>query len=115
MQSPETKSVLRYCSYSEDIVGSPLDFFFYVGLNRVANEHKDHDSPPMKNLHHLLIESGLFVHGEEIPAVPYRSFQNEKKLEDNDLSRTVFKGNNFGTLTAYVKMEEESGAAGTGE
>ncbi|KAL8233556.1 hypothetical protein R6Q59_019656 [Mikania micrantha] len=36
----------------------------------------------------------LFVHSEEIPAAikPYRSFQKEKKLEDNDFSGAVFEG-----------------------
>ncbi|KAK9070476.1 hypothetical protein SSX86_010878 [Deinandra increscens subsp. villosa] len=36
----------------------------------------------------------LFVHSEEIPAAikPYRSFQKEKKLEDNDFSGGVFEG-----------------------
>lgn len=36
----------------------------------------------------------LFVHSEEIPAAikPYRAFQKEKKLEDNDFSGGVFEG-----------------------
>ncbi|XP_047333053.1 50S ribosomal protein L10, chloroplastic-like [Impatiens glandulifera] len=36
----------------------------------------------------------LFVHSEEIPAAlkPYRNFQKEKKLEDNDFSGAVFEG-----------------------
>ncbi|XP_076909597.1 large ribosomal subunit protein uL10c-like [Bidens hawaiensis] len=36
----------------------------------------------------------LFVHTEEIPAAikPYRSFQKEKKLEENDFSGAVFEG-----------------------
>ncbi|XP_076919669.1 large ribosomal subunit protein uL10c-like [Bidens hawaiensis] len=36
----------------------------------------------------------LFVHSEEIPAAikPYRSFQKEKKLEENDFSGAVFEG-----------------------
>lgn len=36
----------------------------------------------------------LFVHSEEIPAAikPYRDFQKEKKLEDNDFSGAVFEG-----------------------
>ena len=36
----------------------------------------------------------LFVHSEEIPAAlkPYRTFQKEKKLEDNDFSGAVFEG-----------------------
>ncbi|CAL1387166.1 unnamed protein product [Linum trigynum] len=40
----------------------------------------------------------LFVHTEEIPNVlkPYRSFQKEKKLEDNDFSGGVFEGKFYG-------------------
>ncbi|XP_057486081.1 50S ribosomal protein L10, chloroplastic-like [Actinidia eriantha] len=36
----------------------------------------------------------MFVHSEEIPAAlkPYRSFQKEKKLEENDFSGAVFEG-----------------------
>ncbi|GJX43272.1 50S ribosomal protein L10, chloroplastic [Tanacetum coccineum] len=36
----------------------------------------------------------LFVHSEEIPAAlkPYRTFQKEKKLEENDFSGAVFEG-----------------------
>lgn len=36
----------------------------------------------------------LFVHSEEIPAAikPYRNFQKEKKLEDNDFTGAVFEG-----------------------
>ncbi|XP_068668111.1 large ribosomal subunit protein uL10c [Aristolochia californica] len=36
----------------------------------------------------------LFVHTEEIPTAlkPYRSFQKEKKLEDNDFTGAVFEG-----------------------
>ncbi|CAK9142953.1 unnamed protein product [Ilex paraguariensis] len=36
----------------------------------------------------------LFVHSQEIPAAikPYRSFQKEKKLEENDFSGAVFEG-----------------------
>ncbi|KAL7148655.1 hypothetical protein ABFS83_06G193500 [Erythranthe nasuta] len=36
----------------------------------------------------------LFVHSEEIPAAlkPYRTFQKEKKLEDNDFTGAVFEG-----------------------
>ena len=36
----------------------------------------------------------LFVHSEEIPAAlkPYRDFQKEKKLEENDFSGAVFEG-----------------------
>ncbi|XP_051127001.1 50S ribosomal protein L10, chloroplastic [Andrographis paniculata] len=36
----------------------------------------------------------LFVHTEEIPAAlkPYRTFQKEKKLEDNDFTGAVFEG-----------------------
>lgn len=36
----------------------------------------------------------LFVHSEEIPEAikPYRSFQKEKKLEDNDFTGAVFEG-----------------------
>ncbi|KAL1552053.1 60S ribosomal protein L10 [Salvia divinorum] len=40
----------------------------------------------------------LFVHSEEIPAAlkPYRTFQKEKKLEDNDFSGAVFEGKFYG-------------------
>ncbi|KAJ7960021.1 50S ribosomal protein L10, chloroplastic-like [Quillaja saponaria] len=40
----------------------------------------------------------LFVHGEEIPAAikPYRDFQKEKKLEDNDFTGAVFEGKFYG-------------------
>ncbi|KAF5453480.1 hypothetical protein F2P56_028378, partial [Juglans regia] len=40
----------------------------------------------------------LFVHSEEIPAAikPYRSFQKEKKLEDNDFTGAVFEGKFYG-------------------
>ncbi|KAL9418963.1 hypothetical protein AB3S75_036842 [Citrus x aurantiifolia] len=36
----------------------------------------------------------LFVHTEEIPAAikPYRNFQKEKKLEENDFAGAVFEG-----------------------
>ncbi|CAH1445248.1 unnamed protein product [Lactuca virosa] len=36
----------------------------------------------------------MFVHSEEIPAAikPYRTFQKEKKLEENDFSGAVFEG-----------------------
>ncbi|XP_021910455.1 50S ribosomal protein L10, chloroplastic [Carica papaya] len=36
----------------------------------------------------------LFVHSEEIPAAikPYRTFQKENKLEDNDFTGAVFEG-----------------------
>ncbi|XP_073016753.1 large ribosomal subunit protein uL10c-like [Primulina eburnea] len=36
----------------------------------------------------------LFVHSEEIPAAlkPYRAFQKEKKLEENDFTGAVFEG-----------------------
>ena len=36
----------------------------------------------------------LFVHSEEIPAAlkPYRTFQRERKLEDNDFTGAVFEG-----------------------
>ncbi|XP_028758741.1 50S ribosomal protein L10, chloroplastic-like [Neltuma alba] len=36
----------------------------------------------------------LFVHTEEVPAAikPYRDFQKEKKLEDNDFTGAVFEG-----------------------
>ncbi|XP_016173010.1 50S ribosomal protein L10, chloroplastic [Arachis ipaensis] len=40
----------------------------------------------------------LFVHTEEIPAAikPYRDFQKEKKLEDNDFTGGVFEGKYYG-------------------
>ncbi|KAI7752468.1 hypothetical protein M8C21_011342 [Ambrosia artemisiifolia] len=40
----------------------------------------------------------LFVHSEEIPAAikPYRTFQKEKKLEENDFSGAVFEGKFYG-------------------
>jgi|UniRef100_A0A2N9EET7 large subunit ribosomal protein L10 len=40
----------------------------------------------------------LFVHSEEIPAAlkPYRDFQKEKKLEDNDFTGAVFEGKFYG-------------------
>lgn len=39
----------------------------------------------------------LFVHTEEIPAAlkPYRDFQKESKLEDNDFTGAVFEGKFF--------------------
>ncbi|KZV24283.1 hypothetical protein F511_01765 [Dorcoceras hygrometricum] len=40
----------------------------------------------------------LFVHSEEIPAAlkPYRAFQKEKKLEENDFTGAVFEGKYYG-------------------
>lgn len=40
----------------------------------------------------------LFVHTEEIPGAlkPYRNFQKEKKLEDNDFTGAVFEGKFYG-------------------
>ncbi|EPS69922.1 hypothetical protein M569_04843, partial [Genlisea aurea] len=40
----------------------------------------------------------LFVHSEEIPAAlkPYRTFQKEKKLEDNEFTGAVFEGKFYG-------------------
>lgn len=40
----------------------------------------------------------LFVHSEEIPAAlkPYRAFQKEKKLEENDFTGAVFEGQFYG-------------------
>ncbi|KAL0402418.1 UNVERIFIED_CONTAM: 50S ribosomal protein L10, chloroplastic [Sesamum latifolium] len=40
----------------------------------------------------------LFVHSEEIPTAlkPYRTFQKEKKLEDNDFTGVVFEGKFYG-------------------
>ncbi|KAK6156394.1 hypothetical protein DH2020_010642 [Rehmannia glutinosa] len=40
----------------------------------------------------------LFVRSEEIPAAlkPYRTFQKEKKLEDNDFTGAVFEGKYYG-------------------
>eukprot|EP00262_Sarcandra_glabra_P020570 TRINITY_DN8255_c0_g2_i1.p1 TRINITY_DN8255_c0_g2~~TRINITY_DN8255_c0_g2_i1.p1 ORF type:complete len:250 (-),score=24.26 TRINITY_DN8255_c0_g2_i1:255-941(-) len=40
----------------------------------------------------------LFVHTEEIPGAlkPYRNFQKEKKLEDNDFTGAVFEGKYYG-------------------
>ncbi|PON64312.1 Ribosomal protein [Trema orientale] len=40
----------------------------------------------------------LFVHSEEIPAAikPYRDFQKERKLEENDFTGAVFEGKFYG-------------------
>ncbi|GMN51191.1 hypothetical protein TIFTF001_020348 [Ficus carica] len=40
----------------------------------------------------------LFVHSEEIPAAikPYRDFQKERKLDDNDFTGAVFEGKFYG-------------------
>ncbi|MQL77335.1 hypothetical protein Taro_009725 [Colocasia esculenta] len=40
----------------------------------------------------------MFVHTEEIPGAlkPYRSFQKERKLEDNDFAGAVFEGKFYG-------------------
>ena len=40
----------------------------------------------------------LFVHSEEIPEAikPYRNFQKDKKLEDNDFTGAVFEGKFYG-------------------
>ncbi|KAL8551470.1 hypothetical protein ACS0TY_000537 [Phlomoides rotata] len=40
----------------------------------------------------------LFVHSEEIPAAlkPYRTFQKEKKLDQNDFTGAVFEGKFYG-------------------
>ncbi|KAK0592679.1 hypothetical protein LWI29_023482 [Acer saccharum] len=40
----------------------------------------------------------LFVHSEEIPAAikPYRNFQKERKLEENDFTGAVFEGKFYG-------------------
>ncbi|GAA0143239.1 ribosomal protein [Lithospermum erythrorhizon] len=40
----------------------------------------------------------LFVHSEEVPAAlkPYRAFQKEKKLEENDFTGGVFEGKFYG-------------------
>lgn len=40
----------------------------------------------------------MFVHTEEIPGAikPYRNFQKEKKLEDNDFTGAVFEGKFYG-------------------
>ncbi|KAI4385718.1 hypothetical protein MLD38_003713 [Melastoma candidum] len=40
----------------------------------------------------------MFVRGEEIPAAikPYRTFQKEKKLEENDFTGAVFEGKFYG-------------------
>ncbi|KAK7265122.1 hypothetical protein RJT34_32738 [Clitoria ternatea] len=40
----------------------------------------------------------LFVHSEEIPAAikPYRDFQKEKKLDENDFTGAVFEGKFYG-------------------
>lgn len=40
----------------------------------------------------------LFVHSEEVPAAikPYRTFQREKKLEENDFTGAVFEGKYYG-------------------
>ncbi|KAI3776739.1 hypothetical protein L1987_46528 [Smallanthus sonchifolius] len=45
----------------------------------------------------------LFVHSEEIPAAikPYRTFQKEKKLEDNDFSGAVFEGKDSIVICEY--------------
>ncbi|KAK7291973.1 hypothetical protein RIF29_07560 [Crotalaria pallida] len=48
----------------------------------------------------------LFVHTEEIPAAlkPYRDFQKEKKLEDNDFTGAVFEGK-FYAPDEFKKLE----------
>ncbi|XP_027329922.1 50S ribosomal protein L10, chloroplastic-like [Abrus precatorius] len=48
----------------------------------------------------------LFVHSEEIPAAikPYRDFQKEKKLEDNDFTGAVFEGKFYGP-DEFKKLE----------
>lgn len=48
----------------------------------------------------------LFVHSEEIPAAlkPYRTFQKERKLEDNDFSGAVFEGK-FYAPTEFKALE----------
>ncbi|KAF7828990.1 50S ribosomal protein L10, chloroplastic-like [Senna tora] len=48
----------------------------------------------------------LFVHTEEIPAAlkPYRDFQKEKKLEDNDFTGAVFEGKFYGP-EEFKKLE----------
>ncbi|XP_047154217.1 50S ribosomal protein L10, chloroplastic-like [Vigna umbellata] len=48
----------------------------------------------------------LFVHSEEIPAAlkPYRDFQREKKLEDNDFTGAVFEGKFYGP-DEFKKLE----------
>lgn len=40
----------------------------------------------------------LFVHSEEIPAAikPYRQFQKERKLDENDFTGAVFEGKFYG-------------------
>ena len=40
------------------------------------------------------VNAWLFVHSEEIPAAlkPYREFQKEKKLKENDFSGAIFEG-----------------------
>lgn len=40
----------------------------------------------------------LFVHSEEIPPAikPYREFQKERKLENNDFTGAVFEGKFYG-------------------
>lgn len=40
----------------------------------------------------------LFVHSEEIPTAikPYRTFQKERKLEENDFTGAVFEGKFYG-------------------
>lgn len=55
----------------------------------------------------------LFVHTEEIPAAikPYRDFQKEKKLEENDFTGGVFEGkfygpNEFKTLESLPSRAE---------
>ncbi|XP_061375791.1 large ribosomal subunit protein uL10c-like [Gastrolobium bilobum] len=48
----------------------------------------------------------LFVHTEEIPTAikPYRDFQKEKKLEDNDFTGAVFEGKFYGP-DEFKKLE----------
>ncbi|CAL0325641.1 unnamed protein product [Lupinus luteus] len=48
----------------------------------------------------------LFVHTEEIPSAikPYRDFQKEKKLEDNDFTGAVFEGKFYGP-DEFKKLE----------
>jgi len=48
----------------------------------------------------------LFVHTEEIPSAikPYRDFQKEKKLEENDFTGAVFEGKFYGP-DEFKKLE----------
>lgn len=59
----------------------------------VENTQWEAIKPCMKGMN-----AWLFVHTEEIPGAlkPYRTFQKEKKLEDNDFTGACFEGKFYG-------------------